>query len=382
MRGGTAVLLGLLAPAQAAAPRPRIVLQAESTVSHIAEENASWYDADTGFYHDANSDPEHDGVCCGHLDEPACVYVYAEEEGNITIHSCLSDDDPAAPAVQAVPLTSDVYMCLLCGRPDGPACECTDEDRSVRGIREEDEALSTFSRSSDLYGHPCDIPKTTHWCLDSPQFLPLLGESDADGDNATEIADEAGEGATDVDVPRCRHNDTDAAAEEAAYCGEPGERACLDLATGVHSCSSPSPDGLKVAAIQWPDDVPTAPITCLACGNSTLMPTCPGDHPEDDAPDKPPKTCHDFQINDADIAEMHGKLYQNGRISQRETVARKDGLRLNGPLPSGKPTPIPHEQALHAWKQVKKWVTKRNLRNWVAKRKRAAAEKRRLRASQ
>lgn len=204
---------------------------------------------------DMNSDAEHAGECCGHLDEPACT-KYDVTTG-WTTHSCFSNGLPTVGAVKLV--TSDNYTCQICGRPQDPACECTQDNAA----NEHDHAAAGH------YSLPCG-QGLSYWCLNGPQYSPV---PDADGRWI------------------CKHNDSTAELLNEIGCGVLDRLACLDSATSVHSCASPATDGSMVRAMQRTDDA-NAPFECLRC-NNTGGPACPQQHPEDVLADEPPRTCDD-----------------------------------------------------------------------------------------
>ena len=77
---------------------------------------------------------------CGGLNQLAC---YSTDAAGNEVHSCFSDGKPTIGAVQ---MTADaLYTCQVCGGPEGPACECTNDN----------EAVATS---------PCE-QGLTHWCL-------------------------------------------------------------------------------------------------------------------------------------------------------------------------------------------------------------------------
>jgi hypothetical protein len=183
--------------------------------------------------------------CCGLLNYAACTDF--EEETGYTIHGCFSDGQPT---IGAVATGSDgAYECQVCGKPGGPACECTHDNDN----NDED---STPER----YGLPCD-EGMAHWCLDGPDFITVE---------------------TELGLWKCMHNETDAAEEE--NCGESGFRACVDE-LGNHACSSPDEEGYQIRAIQTPD-TPNSPFMCIRCGTNDT-PECPVNYPAPPAPPAP-----------------------------------------------------------------------------------------------
>ena len=76
---------------------------------------------------------------CGGLNQLAC---YSTDAAGNEVHSCFSDGKPT----MAPQMTADaLYTCHVCGGPEGPACECTNDN----------EAVATS---------PCE-QGLTHWCL-------------------------------------------------------------------------------------------------------------------------------------------------------------------------------------------------------------------------
>lgn len=202
-----------------------------------------------------NSDSD---VCCGHINEPACVMHVPETD--IIVHSCFSE---GLPTIGAVPINSTYYMCMVCGRPHGFACECT------------------FDNPYNLHDH---APKGTyeppctnglqHWCLHGPTYYPE--------------ADEMFGGAI-----KCMRNTTAEQLQQEQNCGLLGERACLDSGTSISSCASPGPDGSTVRAMQ-PDGDAKAPTMCLSCnkmGPTKTKPMCPATFADDDTKDGLPGSC-------------------------------------------------------------------------------------------
>ena len=70
---------------------------------------------------------------------------------------------------------------------------------------------------------------------------------------------------TDDGAYRCLPNASNVEPER--RCGVEGQEACLDAATGVYSCASPSVDGATVRAVQPANaDVSTVTFVCERCG--------------------------------------------------------------------------------------------------------------------
>jgi len=227
-------------------------------------------------FHDRNSDLLHYSECCGMIHEPACTYE------NTTLsqmtHSCFSE---ARPTIGAVRAANGTYVCAVCGRPNGPACECTFDNEANK----HDHGNLTL----ELEHKPCQ-GKLEHWCLDGPEYFPtqdetgvfefvcVLNETDDSVKKAEPMALKANPNLL---------NSTQLTEHE---CGLFGERACLDPDTLVHSCASPGPKGEDVRAMPFDESDPNTPIVCLACGHKGVQ-RCPEQHPEDDLFDLPERTC-------------------------------------------------------------------------------------------
>lgn len=160
---------------------------------------------------------------CGYISLPACVR--SDEITGITSHSCYSDGNPTIGAV--LHPKNGTWMCEVCGTPNHFACECTHDNPP----------------SVDPFRLPCE-GGTTHWCFYEPQYVVTPGDDGAF---------------------RCLANASDAVPE--SRCGTEGEEACLDAASGVYSCRSPSADGATIRAMQPVNsDVSTATFMCERCG--------------------------------------------------------------------------------------------------------------------
>ena len=133
-------------------------------------------------------------------------------------------------AAGALPDTTGKYKCIPCSRPNQRACECTHE------------AVGEFMSDPP---RPCDLG-LTHWCLYEPEYVVTTG---SDG------------------LEYCMHNASNTALE--TVCGTEGHEACLNVTTGIFSCTSPDAQNTTVSAMRAHND-PTDTVMCIACGKKGL----------------------------------------------------------------------------------------------------------------
>jgi len=230
-------------------------------------------------FHDPNSDASHYSQCCGMLHEPACTYENTTL--SLTMHSCYSE---ARPTIGAIRDSNGTYVCSVCGRPNGPACECTFDNEANK----HDHGNLEIEKQH----RPCQ-GEMDHWCLDGPEYFP---SPDSTGVfdfvciqnttyNVTEEEEHINAELTPLLVST--QNSTQLTSND---CGLLGERSCLDPHNGVHSCASPGPHGQTVRAMPYDESDPNTHMVCVACGHKGAR-RCPEQHPEDELADLPQRTC-------------------------------------------------------------------------------------------
>ena len=96
---------------------------------------------------------------CGVLGSLACAEF--DESTGWTSHWCTSEGHDAYP-VGAVPHSDGTYHCEACGRPNGPACECTHDNPP---------------ELADNYKLPC-VWSIHHWCRFEPQYIATVSAAD------------------------------------------------------------------------------------------------------------------------------------------------------------------------------------------------------------